>query len=81
MEILRPLLGLRKTQLQDVCRSEGVEWIEDLSNQFNHLAHNNVQKTLCENEDLVSGIAQIVNTCQETHSILQHQGMTSSSTQ
>ena len=73
--ILRPLLGLRKTELQEVCRSEGVEWIEDPSNQSSFV-RNNVRKTLSENEDLVPGIAQLTDTFQETRNILQHQCMT-----
>ena len=74
VEILRPLLGLRKTELQEVCRSEGVEWIA--WNQSSDFVRNTVRKILYENEDLVPGIAQLTDTCKETRNILQHQRMT-----
>ena len=70
--IFRPLLEVRKSDLQDLCRNEGVKWIKDPST--NYLLHN-IRKVLQENEELVPGIAGLVKTCQETRRHLKHQGI------
>ena len=71
VNILRPLLGLWKAELEEVCRSEGVEGAEDTSQS----SQNNVWKFLHKNEDLVPGIAQLMHTCQDVRSDLNSQGM------
>ena len=75
VSILRPLLQLRKVDLQEVCRKEGVEWIEDPSNQSTDYIRNNIRKILQENEELVPGITGLMKTCQETRRVLKHQGI------
>ena len=75
VNILRPLLELRKAELEEVCQSEGVEWVEDPSNQSSDYLRNNIRKILHGNEYLVPGIAQLMYTCQDARKILKHQGM------
>ena len=75
MNILRPLLELQKAELQEVCRSEGVEWVEDPSNQSSDYLRNNVRKILHGDSDLVHGVTQLVHTCQNAREVLKHQGM------
>lgn len=75
MNILRPLLELRKAELKEVCRSEGVEWVEDPSNQFSDYLRNNVREVLHGDADLVPGIIQLVHTCQDAREVLKHHGM------
>ena len=77
VNILRPLLELHKTDLQEVCRNEGVEWIEDPSNQSDYYMRNNFRRILAENEELVPGISELVRTCQETRRLFKRQGMLS----
>lgn len=48
ISLLRPLLGIRKTQLQDYLRAEGQGWIEDPSNQSDRHARNRVRRTMDE---------------------------------
>lgn len=74
VNVLRPLLEARKTDLQEVCRNEGVEWIEDPSNQSDDYIRNNVRKILQENEELNPGITALVKTCQEARTHLKHKG-------
>lgn len=73
VNVLRPLLEVRKAALQEVCRNEGVEWIEDSSNQLD-IVRNNVHKILHENEELDPGIIGLIKTCQEVRRNLEHQG-------
>ena len=75
VNILRPLLELRKDDLVEVCKREGVEWIEDPSNRSDDFVRNNVRKILRENEDLIPGVTQLVETCQDTRRVFKHQGM------
>ena len=72
VSIFRPLLEIQKSDLQDLCRNEGVKWIKDPST--NYLQYN-VHKVLQENEELVSGIARLIKTCQGTRRHLKHQGI------
>lgn len=44
--LLRPLLGVRKAQLQEHLRAEGQDWIEDPSNQSDRHARNRVRRTM-----------------------------------
>ena len=75
MNILRPLLEVRKADLQEVCRNEGVEWIEDPSNLSSEFVRNNIRKVLQENEELASGITGLMKTCKEARRHLKHQGI------
>ena len=75
VNILRPLLEVRKADLQEVCRNEGVKWIEDPSNLSSEFVRNNIRKVLQENEKLVPGITGLVKTCQEVRRHLKHQGV------
>ena len=75
VNVLRPLLEVRKADLQEVCRSEGVEWIKDPSNQLDDIVRNNVRKILQENEELNPGIIGLMETCQGARKHLKHQGI------
>ena len=75
MNILRPLLELRKAELQEVCQSEGVEWVEDPSNQSSAYLRNNIRKILRGDADLDSGVTQLVHACQDAREVMKHQGM------
>lgn len=74
VNILRPLLQIRKAQLMEVCQNEGIEWIEDPSNQSDDFVRNNVRKILHENEDLIEGISQLMDTYQKARRVLKGQG-------
>lgn len=74
VNILRPLLEVRKADLQEVCRDEGVEWIEDPSNLSYDFIRNNIRRTLRENDEFAPRIAGLVKTCQETRRHLKHLG-------
>ena len=74
VRILRPLLELRKAELMEVCRQEGMEWIEDPSNQSDDFIRNNIRKILQQNEDLIPGVTQLVDTCQDARRVFKHQG-------
>ena len=74
INILRPLLELRKNDLREVCDSEGVEWIEDPSNQSSDFLRNNVRKILDQDEDLSQGVNLLVSTCQDARSVYKEQG-------
>ena len=78
VNILRPLLEVRKADLQEVCRNEGVEWIEDSSNLSYDFVRNNIRKVLQENEKLVPEITRLVKTCQETRRHVKHLGIVAS---
>ena len=78
VNVLRPLLEVQKADLQEVCRNEGVEWIEDPSNLSYDFVRNDIRRVLQENEELVSGITKLVKTCQETRRHLKHQGIVAS---
>ena len=71
VNILRPLLELRKAELKEVCQSEGVEWIEHTGPS----SQSSISKFLDENEDLALGIAQLIHTCQDVRKDLKLQGM------
>ena len=75
MNIVRPLLEVRKADLQEVCRNEGVEWIEDPSNLSSEFIRNNIRKLLQENKELVPGITGLMKTCQEARRRLKRQGI------
>ena len=72
VNILKPLLEVRRAALQEMCRNERVEWIKDLS--FNH-ARGNVRKVLQENEELVPGITGLMKTCEEARRHSKPQGI------
>ena len=74
VNILRPLLEVRKAELQEVCRREGVEWIEDPSNQSSDFVRNNIRQILRKNEDLFPGIVRLIHTCQNVREELKQQG-------
>ena len=74
VNILKPVLELRRAELQEVCQSEGVECVQDASNQSNDLLRNNIRKTLCGNKDLVPGITHLMHTCENARGVLKHQG-------
>ena len=73
MNILRPLLEVRKEDLQEVCRNEGVKWTED------QLYYNDptkyIRKFLQENEELVPGIAGLIKTCRDSRRHLRDRGI------
>ena len=73
--ILRPLLEVRKADLQEVCRSEGVEWIEDPTNLSYDFSRNNIRRILQENEEVNPGITGLVKICQEARRRLKRQGI------
>ena len=75
VNILRPFLEVPKADLQEVCRSEGVEWIEDPSNQLDNNVHKNIRQIIRQNQEIVPGIAGLTKTCQETRRHLDHQGI------
>ena len=75
MNILRPLLEVRKAELQELCRNEGVEWIEDPSNMSSDFVRNNIRRTLQENDELAPGIAGLVKICQDSRRHLKHLGI------
>ena len=75
VNVLRPLLEARKADLQEVCRNEEVEWIEDPSNQSGDYIRNNIRKILQENEELNPGIISLVKTCQEARRHSKRQGI------
>jgi tRNA(Ile)-lysidine synthase TilS/MesJ len=75
VSILRPLLEVRKVDLQEVCRNEGMEWIEDPTNQSYDYIRNNIRRILQENEDLTPGITGLVKICQEARRYLKHEGI------
>ena len=78
VSILRPLLEVWKADLQEVCRREGVEWIEEPSNQSpGDIVRRGVKKTLYENEELVPGITHLIQTCRDAREELKLQGTTS----
>ena len=73
--ILRPLLEVRKADLQEVCRNEGVEWIEDPTNLSYDFVRNNIRKILRENEELNLGITGLMKICQEARRHLKREGI------
>ena len=75
VNILRPLLQMQKVELQELCRNEGVEWIEDPSNMSSDFVRNNIRRTLQENDELAPGIAGLVKICQDSRRHLKHLGM------
>ena len=75
MNVVRPLLEVRRADLQEVCQNEGVEWIEDLSNWSYVLVRNNISKIVQENEELIPGITGLMKTCKEARRHLKHQGI------
>ena len=81
VNVLRPLLEVRRADLQEMCRNEGVEWIEDPSNLPHILIRNNVLKVLQENEKLVPGIAGLVKTGQEARRYWLHRGIVANTAQ
>jgi tRNA(Ile)-lysidine synthase len=42
--IVRPLLDLRRAEAREVCRSRGIQWIEDPSNRDERLARNRIRR-------------------------------------
>ena len=75
VNILRPLLEVRKADLQEVCQNEGVEWTEE---QSDGTVRKHIRKVIQENEELVPGIAGLMKTCQETRRHLKAQGIVAS---
>ena len=75
VNILKPLLELRRAELQEVCRSEGIEHVQDPSNQSSDFVRNNIRKSLRGNESLVPGITQLMHTCENAREVLKHQGV------
>ena len=74
VNILRPLLEVGKEELQEVCRSEEVEWIEDPSNNSSNFIRNNVRKILSEDRDLAQRVSLLVASCQDARSVMKEEG-------
>ena len=75
VNILRPLLEVRKADLQEACQNEGVKWTEE---QLHSNVRKHIRKIVQENEELVPGIAGLIKTCQETRRHLKAQGIVAS---
>ena len=75
VNILRPFLEVQKADLQEVCQKEGVEWIEEPSNQLdNNNIYKNIREVMQQNEELVPGITGLLKTCRERRRHLEQQG-------
>lgn len=55
--VIRPLLNFSKEELQSFLLSEGVEWIEDPSNQNEHFARVRIRKVLSQYPEFIDKIA------------------------
>jgi tRNA(Ile)-lysidine synthase TilS/MesJ len=63
MTVLRPLLGVRRTELRDYLNLRGQTWREDASNQSDRYARNRVRRFLESREDLHEPITALGNAC------------------
>jgi tRNA(Ile)-lysidine synthase TilS/MesJ len=57
-----------------VCQNEGVEWIEDPSNQLDNNFYKRIRQVMLQNEEVVPGIVGLMKTCRERRRHLEHQG-------
>lgn len=74
-KIVRPLLEWSKKDLAEVCRSEGIEWVEDPSNKSSYYMRNVIRATLEKHPEVSSGLPQLVASCNEARSIIHQRGM------
>ncbi len=74
VKLLRPLLTLEKSALVEVCRCEGVEWVEDPTNQSTVYTRNHYRKLLAEDQVLEKGVSQLTDLCHDTRRLLAQQG-------
>ena len=74
VNILRPFLEVQKADLQEVCQNEGVEWIEEPSNQLDDNIYKNIRRVIQQNEELVPEIIGLLKTCRERRRHLEQQG-------
>ncbi len=77
VNILRPLLTLDKSDLVTVCRCEGVEWVEDPTNQTALYTRNHYRQLL-EKEDpqLLESVQTLTELCHSTNTLIAQQGTT-----
>ena len=74
IKIVRPLLELHKRDLVEVCRSEGVEWVEDPTNKNTNYIRNHFRSVLTDNPHLVGGVEELIKSCGETSTVINKQG-------
>ena len=48
VQLIRPLLGVRKAQLEQFCREEGLHWVEDPTNQDTSFLRNLLRQRLAQ---------------------------------
>ena len=74
-QIVRPLLEWRKSDVVEVCRSEGVEWVEDPSNMSCDYMRNIIRAKLADHPDVRSGLPQLISSCSNTRNIIHKRGV------
>jgi hypothetical protein len=71
LPIVRPLLNCPKSSLIQLCREEGLEWIEDPSNQKPISPRNRIRPILAQRPELGAGLSEVVSLCQEAREVAQ----------
>ncbi len=63
LTILRPLLGVRRSELRDYLQSRALSWREDASNQSDQYLRNRLRRMLAGSEALIDALLQLARTC------------------
>ena len=74
VSVVRPLLNCDKGSLVEVCRGEGVEWVEDASNKSPLNMRDVIRSLVAEHPEIIPGLTEVVETCADARVHLQSEG-------